>query len=234
MAKKTLVKIKALPKYKFFTFDAHYRMVISFGAALIAFLLTRTKLSWPAVSLVTWITFALAIIIMEWIIIFYAHPKEIRKIARLQDSNRTLIFLFVIVASIISLGAILFLLKGTKGHAEAHVTGHILLAMASVIVSWWLVHTLFTMRYAHLYYDTDTDDGNTTEVGGLQFPGNETEPDYLDFVYFSFVIGMTFQVSDVEISDRNIRRLVIGHGLISFAFNTAIVALSINVVSSLV
>lgn len=231
MAKKPLVKIKALPKSKFFSFDAHYRVVISFGAALIAFLLTRTQLSWPAVSLVTWVAFALAIIIMDWIIIFNAHPKEIRKIAKLQDSSRTLIFLFVIAASVISLGAILFLLKGTKGQAGADVTGHILLAMASVIVSWWLVHTLFTMRYAHLYYNAI--DGETTPVGGLEFP-NEKEPDYLDFVYFSFVIGMTFQVSDVEVSERPIRRLVIMHGLISFAFNTAIVALSINVVSSLV
>ncbi|MGF7082573.1 DUF1345 domain-containing protein [Mucilaginibacter sp. UYCu711] len=233
MAKKLLVKIKALPKNKFFRFDAHYRLVMSFGAASIAFLLTRTNLSWPAVALVTWVAFALAVIIMDWIIIFNAHPREIRKIAKLQDSSRTLIFLFVIAASVISLGAILFLLKGTKGQAEADVTGHILLAMASVIVSWWLVHTLFSMRYAHLYYDIDKDEGTETPVGGLQFP-DETEPDYLDFVYFSFVVGMTFQVSDIEVSDRKIRRLVLMHGIISFAFNTAIVALSINVVSSLV
>ncbi len=234
MAKKPLVKIKALPKNTFFTFDAHYRVVISFGAALVAFLLTRPKLSWPATSLITWVAFALAIIIMDWIIIFNAHPKEIRKIAKLQDSSRTLIFLFVIAASVISLGAILFLLKSTKSLPAADVTGHIILAMASVIVSWWLVHTLFTMRYAHMYYDDDTDDGEKTEVGGLEFPGKHTEPDYLDFVYFSFVVGMTFQVSDVEISDRAMRRLAWVHGLVSFAFNTAIVALSINIVSSMI
>jgi uncharacterized membrane protein len=140
--------------------------------------------------------------------------------------------LFVIFASLISLSAILFLLKSTKGQVGADVTGHILLAMAAVFVSWWLVHTLFTMRYAHMYYNS-TDNGQTTIVGGLQFP-EENEPDYMDFVYFSFVIGMTFQVSDVEISDRHIRRLAWMHGLISFAFNTAIVALSINVISSLV
>jgi uncharacterized membrane protein len=208
-------------------------MYISFGVALIAFFLVRTQFSIPAVALITWVAFALAIIIMDWIIILNAHPREIRKIAKLQDSSRLLIFLFVIVSSIISLGAILFLLKSTKSLPEADVTGHILLAMASVIVSWWLVHTLFTMRYAHMYYDTDTDDGNTTPVGGLEFP-EEKEPDYLDFVYFSFVIGMTFQVSDVEISDRHIRRLAWMHGLIAFAFNTAIVALSINIVSSMI
>ena len=233
MANKVLSKIKSLPKNKFFTFDAHYRLVISFGAALIAFLLTRTKLTWPAASLITWVAFSFAVIVMDWIIILNAHPKEIRKIARLQDSSRTLIFLFVIAASVISLGAILFLLKATKGQPAADVTGHVLLAMASVVVSWWLVHTLFTMRYAHLYYSSDEEGANKT-MGGLEFPGDNKEPDYLDFVYFSFVVGMTFQVSDVEISASNIRRLTLMHGLVSFAFNTAIVALSINVVSSLV
>jgi uncharacterized membrane protein len=233
MARKVLPKTIKLPNNAFFKFDANFRMYISFGMALIAFFLSRNEFSVPAVALITWVAFALAIIIMDWIIILNAHPREIRKIAKLQDSSRLLIFLFVIVSSIISLGAILFLLKSTKSLPEADVTGHILLAMASVIVSWWLVHTLFTMRYAHMYYDTDTDDGKTTPVGGLQFP-EEKEPDYLDFVYFSFVIGMTFQVSDVEISDRHIRRLAWMHGLIAFAFNTAIVALSINIVSSMI
>ncbi|MGZ4001637.1 MAG: DUF1345 domain-containing protein, partial [Mucilaginibacter sp.] len=111
--------------------------------------------------------------------------------------------------------------------------GHILLSICAVIVSWWHVHTVFTMRYAHLYYDTNCDDGSARKGGGLQFPGAD-EPDYLDFVYFSFVLGMTFQVSDVEISSRQIRRLAWVHSLISFAFNTAIVALSINIISGLV
>ncbi len=232
-AKKILPKSIKLPNYVFFRLDAQYRLLASVVIAAIIFFCTRHSVSTPAVILITWIAFALVIIILDWIIIFKAHPREIRKIASLQDSSRTLIFLFVIVASVVSLGAILFLLKSTKGQGEAVVSGHILLAMASVIVSWWLVHTLFALRYAHMYYDTDTDDGKTKPYGGLQFP-DEAEPDYLDFVYFSFVIGMTFQVSDVEISARDIRRLAWMHGLISFAFNTAIVALSINVVSSMI
>lgn len=234
MAKKNLQKTLRLPKNAFFKVDAHYRVLISFVASVIAFFCSYTKFNWPTVSLITWMAFALAVIIMDWIIILNAHPKEIRKIAKLQDSSRFFIFLFVIASSVISLSAIMFLLKSTKGHSDANITGHILLAMGSVVVSWWLVHTLFTMRYAHMYYDEDTDDGEKTEVGGLEFPGKTTEPDYLDFVYFSFVVGMTFQVSDVEISDRGIRRLAWVHGLVSFAFNTAIVALSINIVSSMI
>jgi uncharacterized membrane protein len=231
--RKVLPKNIRLPNHVFFRLDAQYRLLTSLIVAVITFFFTRHSVSTPAVILITWITFALTIIILDWVIVLKAHPREIRKIASLQDSSRTLIFLFVIVASVISLGAILFLLKSTKGQGEAVVSGHILLAMASVVVSWWLVHTLFALRYAHMYYDTDTDDGKTKLYGGLQFP-DETEPDYMDFIYFSFVIGMTFQVSDVEISARDIRRLAWMHGLISFAFNTAIVALSINIISSMI
>jgi uncharacterized membrane protein len=233
MLPQKLPKDIKLPNNIFFRLDANYRVFISLFAALAAFLFTHNLYSTAAVILITWGAFALMVIVMDWIIITQAHPREIRKIARLQDSSRTAIFLFVIVASVVSLGAIIFLLTSSKDHAHGHLTTHILLAMGSVVISWWLVHTLFTMRYAHMYYDDDTDDGKKTKVGGLEFP-DEPEPDYMDFVYFSFVIGMTFQVSDVEISDRAIRRLAWLHGLVSFAFNTAIVALSINIISSLI
>ncbi|GAC1302598.1 MAG: DUF1345 domain-containing protein [Mucilaginibacter sp.] len=217
----------------FFRLDAHYRLMISLAVSIIVFFFVQSRFSWPAVTLFTWIGFALMVIILDWAVIITSHPREVRKIAKIQDSSRTFIFLFVIAASLISMVAIVFLLKSTKGHSAAGVNRHILLAIGAVFISWWLVHTIFTMRYAHMYYDTDTDDGQKKEVGGLIFP-DENEPDYLDFVYFSFVVGMTFQVSDVEISSRQIRRLAWLHGLLSFGFNTAIVALSINVISGLV
>jgi uncharacterized membrane protein len=227
---------KAKTKTKvFFSLDAHYRLLISLGAAAVTLFITWAHFAAPAVALATWLAFGLSIIIMDWIIILTAHPADIRRIASIEDSSRTLIFLFVIVASLMSLLAIVFLLISTKNQSDAVVTARVLLAMASVIVSWWLVHTIFTLRYAHMYYTTDPDnDSKTKPLGGLDFPGDMKEPDYLDFVYFSFVIGMTFQVSDVEISSRSIRRLAWMHGLISFAFNTAIVALSINVISGMI
>ncbi|MDB5137877.1 MAG: hypothetical protein JWP37_4480 [Mucilaginibacter sp.] len=216
-----------------FRMDAHYRLYVALAFSIIGYFIFRSVTSIPAQVLSIWIVFALTIIVLDWVAIFWSHPLEVRKIAKLQDSSRYILFLFVIVASLMSLVAIVFLLKSAKGHGNASVSSHILLAMSAVIVSWVLVHTVFTMRYAHLYYDTDTDDGKPRKGGGLQFP-DELEPDYLDFAYFSFVIGMTFQVSDVEISSRLIRRHALLHGLISFAFNTAIVALSINVISGLV
>lgn len=212
--------------------DAHYRLYLSLLIGAITFFFVRHNPSVPAVTLITWIAVASSIIILDWIIIIWAHPKDIRKIASLEDSSRVMIFVFVMAASLVSLVAILLLLKSTKGAADDTVAGYILLAMAAVIVSWWMVHTVFTLRYAHLFYTIDG--SKKTPLGGLEFPGGEKSPDYLDFVYFSFVVGMTFQVSDVEISSKHIRRLAWAHGLIAFAFNTAIVALSINVISGLV
>jgi uncharacterized membrane protein len=219
-------------KRLFFRLDAHYRLLISLLISAIVFFSIQDKFSLPAVILFTWISFASTIIIMDWIIILSSHPREVRKIAKLQDSSRTFLFLFVIAASLASFGAIVFLLKSSKGHG-ATVNEHILLAITAVIISWWLLHAIFTLRYAHLYYDTDKDDGTPRAAGGLDFPGDE-EPDYMDFVYFSFVLGMTFQVSDVEISSKEIRRLAWMHGMLSFAYNTAILALSINVISGMV
>ena len=216
----------------FFRLDAHYRLLISIAAAIIVFFSFHQNHSLPAVILFTWISFASTIILMDWIIILSSHPREVRTIAKLQDSSRTFLFWVVIAAAIASFVAIVFLLKSSKGHS-ADVNSHILLSITAVIISWWLLHTIFSMRYAHLYYDITKDDGSPRTGGGLEFPGNE-EPDYLDFVYFSFVLGMTFQVSDVVITSKSVRRLATMHGLLSFGYNTAILALSINVISGMV
>jgi len=214
-------------------FDASHRLLISLlvGAIALSIALAMHVLSLPGVILVTWTAFALCVIALDWVTIATCHPREVRKIARLQDSSRLMIFLFVIFSSLVSIVAIYLLLRSGSTKAETDRT--VLLAMGAVIISWWLVHTVFTMRYAHMYYDTPNNN-EKREAGGLEFPGHESEPDYMDFVYFSFVLGMTFQVSDVEISSRRIRRLAWAHGLISFAFNTAIVALGINIISGLV
>jgi uncharacterized membrane protein len=212
--------------------DANYRLYLSLLIGAVTFFFTRHNPSVPAVTLIIWIAVALSIIVLDWVTIVWAHPKDIRKIASLEDSSRIMIFVFVMASSLVSLVAMYLLLKSSKGQSDDTVAGYIILAMAAVIISWWLVHTVFTMRYAHLFYTIDEE--KKTPLGGLEFPGGEKSPDYLDFVYFSFVVGMTFQVSDVEISSKQIRRLCWMHGLISFAFNTAIVALSINVISGLV
>lgn len=220
----------------FIRLDAQHRLYIALGITAIVAFLSWGKVSTPALIMLSWVCCAFCTILMDWSIILSSHPREVRKIARLKDSSRISILLFVITASCVSLFAIIFLLQSTKGAHGPHFTKHMLMCIASVAISWWMLHTVFTMSYAHMYYTNtpNPDDEQEQVIGGLEFPGNELNPDYLDFVYFSFVVGMTFQVSDIEISSRSIRRLTLLHALISFAFNTAIVALSVNVISGLV
>lgn len=215
--------------------DAHHKLYISLATGLITFFGLYEKFSTPVHVMLTWLAYCLVSLVLSWVTILSSHPADVKKEVHDQDSSRTLIFLFAITAAFVSLFAILILLQSSsQSSSKADLTGHILLSLASVISSWWLVHTIFTLRYAHLYYcDIENDDkGKNQKPGGLDFP-NENEPDYLDFTYFSFVLGMTFQVSDVEITSKRIRRLALVHGVLSFAFNTVIVALSINIVSGL-
>ena len=218
----------------FYKLDANYRLTIAIIVGIIVYFSCDKSFTIPELALSSWIGCALTVIILDWIIILTSHPMEVKKIAKLQDSSRRMLFIFIITASIVSLVAIIFLLKSVKGLSEAAKNGHIALAITAVAVSWWLVHTVFTLKYAHMYYDTSTDNGKPLKGGGLDFPGNLKDPDYMDFVYFGFVVGMTFQVSDVVITDRRIRRTCLIHAIISFVFNTTIVALSINVISGLV
>ena len=113
----------------------------------------------------------------------------------------------------------------------ANVEQHVLLLGTTVLASWLVTHTLFAFRYAHEYYADDA--GGPDVDGGLEFPGG-ARPDYWDFVYFSAVLGMTFQVSDVQITSRKLRRLATVHGFLSFGFNTVILALAVNIGANLI
>ncbi len=214
--------------------DSHHRLYLSLAAAVAAFFFTSKVFLLPERWMITWLAYAATNLLFCWITILTCHPIEVRQNAKIQDSSRSLIFIFVVLAAVVSLFAVILLLKSARNLAGGDQTKHILLSIASVFGSWWLVHTIFTFRYAHLYYSISHKESATARIkGGLEFP-KEPEPDYLDFTYFSFIIGMTFQVSDVEISSRRIRRLAWMHSVISFVFNTVIVALIINVISGLI
>lgn len=209
------------------------RLLIALAFAGIAFLLTRGRASSSIQFMAEWISFALVNLLLFWSTMATVQPDEIKRIAKKQDTSRTVLFLVVLSASFISLLIIVLLLKVLPGITESGYNVHIVLAAASVICSWVLIHTVLAIRYAHLFYTCKIkEDGIEKEhMGGLEFPNDKT-PDYLDFAYFSFVIGMTFQVSDVRVSSSTIRRLALLHGVLSFGFNTVILALSINIISS--
>jgi uncharacterized membrane protein len=214
--------------------DRNYRLYLSLLIAFIVYLLTKNQ-SPPIAFMFIWIAFSGSFLIFSWIVILSSHPKGLRNIARNEDTNRTLIFLFVLFAAFISVFAIIVLLQQAPNASKRGLTYHILLAAVAVFCSWTLIHTLFTMRYAHLYYTYPHEDARShgKNNGGLEFPGT-TVPDYLDFAYFSFVLGMTFQVSDVQITSPVMRRLALVHGFLSFVYNTIIIALSINIISGVI
>lgn len=108
----------------------------------------------------------------------------------------------------------------------------LIIEISSMLLSWFLVHTTFAIRYAHIYYGDSEEDADT-HAGGLEFP-KEKKPDFIDFAYYSFTLGMTFQVSDVEIGSRKMRRLSLLHALFSFAYNAAIIAFTVNIISDII
>ena len=150
-----------------------------------------------------------------------AEIERIRARAAVEDEGQFAILVLTVVAALASLGAIFSELGIGAGRRPAHVV----LAALTILLSWAFIHTIFALHYAHEFYDEDIG-------GGLAFPGGETEPDYWDFVYFSFVIGMTSQVSDVGVTHKEIRRTVAAHGVVSFVFNAALLALTVNIAAS--
>lgn len=213
----------------------HLRLYIALALTALVYGLVRGKNAPAYTFMFCWISFSLTLLFFLWAIILANHPRDMAVVASEEDSSRIAIFLFSLAAAMISLFAIILHLQSTPYRAKAGLSSHILLAVACVSLSWVLIHTLFAIRYAHLYYSFPTKEEKKQKqhTGGLIFPG-EKQPDFLDFAYFSFVLGMTFQVSDIQVTSRSIRRLVLIHGLLSFIYNTAIVALSINIISGVI
>jgi uncharacterized membrane protein len=179
-------------------------------------IITRALIGWDVATAI-YLLAAYTLVLRKGI----AH---IRRNAVLQDDGRFLILLVIGLGAFASIAAIVAELgvkdRGTQG---------LILATLTIALSWATVHTAFALHYAHEYYREGGDEG------GLAFPHNgdtPEQPDYWDFVYFSFVIGMTAQVSDVGITDKTIRRTATAHGIVSFVFNTALVALMVNIAGS--
>jgi uncharacterized membrane protein len=154
-----------------------------------------------------------------------ADAHHIKRRARLQDEGRLTILVLTAAAALASLGAIIALLGTANGNSRRPMD--LALATITIVISWAFTHTMFALHYAHEYYDENDGRG-----GGMSFPGDEPEPDYWDFMYFSFVVGMCAQVSDVTVTCKEIRRTVFAHSVVSFIFNAALLALTVNIAAS--
>jgi len=201
---------------------ARPRTFLSIALGLVAIFLLPASLRLVTRLLIGWDIFVALYIMLVYSMMLRSTLATIRRMAALQDDGRFVIPLFTVLGAFASLAAIVFEL-GSANHKPAEL----IFATATVALSWAAVHTAFALHYAHEYY-------RGSKPGGLQFPSGDKDDhaDYWDFVYFSFVIGMTAQVSDVGITDKSIRRTVTVHGIVSFVFNTALLALMVNIAAS--
>jgi uncharacterized membrane protein len=162
-------------------------------------------------------------------IVVGASPQRVRQRARLVDPRRWVILAIIVAAATVSLVALGFTLQRAPQETPAALGARLALAGLTVVTSWMLTHVMFALHYAHHYYGDGPAPGDD-DRGGLAFPGEE-QPDYWDFLYFSFVVGMTWQVSDVQVTSPAMRRITLLHGVLSFFFNTVILALSVNLLA---
>ena|SRR6185437_10777136 len=208
-----------------------YKLLMSLAiAVIISVCLLVVPMEGMTRVMIGWDVFSICMIIISGVIFSTMRPRQIRVLAKQEDAGRVVVFFIVLVAILGSLMGVLLLLQNKEAWKLSKGV-ETFIYISGVICSWLLLHTMFAYRYALLYYGDHPLDPDLHTVG-LQIP-NELWPDYLDFAYFAFVIGMTFQVSDIEISSRRIRRVALIHGMISFLFNTVIVALTINVLAEL-
>ena len=205
------------------------RVLLSLFTSLICFLCIYKRELEPLLFIsILWVTFALTFIITSAIVFFKLPVSEISKRANEEDGSRLFVLIIILVSSFASMFTVLLLIVSDKMPTHKSLTE--VMSVIGMIVSWTLVHTVFTFHYANMYYFKQPDDKSIDEP--LKFPG-KMKPNYLDFAYFAFVIGMTFQVSDVEINSPIVRRTALAHGLLSFAFNTFVVALTINLIAGI-
>jgi uncharacterized membrane protein len=216
-----LLRFRKLPKPVRVVY-ARPRTFASMALGVAAFFLLPGSERLVTRLLIAWDTFATFYLGLVYYMMLCSEQRRIKRDAVLQDDGRFLILLVTALGAFASIAAIVFELGGTH-----HAVPQLVIATATIALSWAVVHTAFALHYAHDYY-------RSSKPGGLQFPSGDTKDhaDYWDFVYFSFVIGMTAQVSDVGITDKTIRRTATVHGIISFVYNTALVALMVNIAAS--
>jgi uncharacterized membrane protein len=198
------------------------RTFFAIAVGILAYALLPPSLRQVTRALLGWDICIAVYLLLVFIMVVRSGLAHIKRNAALQDDGRFVILMVAALGAFASIAAIVLELGASHHSASAMA-----LATVTIALSWAAVHTIFALHYAHEFY-------RGAKPGGLQFPSGDTHEnaDYWDFVYFSFVIGMTAQVSDVGITDKTIRRTATAHGIVSFIYNTALVALMVNIAAS--
>jgi uncharacterized membrane protein len=215
--------------------SAPKRLLIAIVVAFLAFLLPQLLgLDGHLRLLVAWIAGSGTYLGFAWATISRADPSMTRIRAQVHDQSGFVIFALVFSAATASFVAIGYLVGDFKAMPIQARVGHLALSISALVLSWLLIQTLFAFHYARWYYSREAGAAlHAPHRGGLRFP-DDRDPDYLDFAYYSFVVGMTSQVSDVCVTTRQMRRLTLIHGVLAFIFNIAILAMSINIIGSVI
>jgi uncharacterized membrane protein len=210
--------------------QAQIRFLIALAVGVAVYLLapiengvTRALAGWNAGG---WLYLALVARKM-----WHAEIEGIKREAGIERESRIAVLVIVVLGAAFALLALFTQLAAMKTEHGFDRSLSLALSVSTIILSWLLIHTVFAVFYAHEFHSERG--GADASGGGLKFPNDRT-PDYLDFVYFSFVVGTTAQTSDVSVTSRAMRGVVVLHGIFSFFFNTAVIALAVNLAAQLV
>ena len=206
------------------------------GLALFAVLEAFTPLSWRMSFILAWDCATAFAFVVLYLGLRGASAQAMKANAIRQDAGKWFVLVLTLLAATASLVVIASQMPLVKQSAGVEKVAGVLLVVYTVVASWALIQTICALHYAHDFYidaDVSADGGAMHKPVRLLFPGSKP-PNYADFLYFSFTIGMTFQVSDVQIADRGIRRIVLAHAVASFFYTTGILALAINLVAGLI
>jgi uncharacterized membrane protein len=223
-----MVSTKALPRRRLprplRVVRARPRLFLSACLAIMIMLVLPSAHSLARRMIIGWDVGVAVYLGLVFVLIARADVRRIRRQAAIEDESQTAILVLTATAAMASLAAIVIELAmaGKSGRHPLDLG----LAIMTIVLSWAFIHTIFALHYAHEFYDPVQE-----KAGGLAFPGDD-EPDYWDFLYFSLVIGMTSQVSDVGVTTKSIRRTVAAHGVVAFVYNTTLLALAVNIAAS--
>jgi uncharacterized membrane protein len=210
---------------------AQIRFLIAFAVGVAVALLAPIEELVPRI-LAGWNAGGWLYLILVGIKMWHAEIEGIKREAGIERESRIVVLVVVILGSLFTLLALFAQLMALKSEHGVDRDISIAVSVATILLSWMLIHTVFALFYAHEFHSEGKDRAGG-HGGGLDFPDDST-PDYLDFLYFSFVVGTTAQTSDVAVTSRAMRRVVMLHGILSFFFNTAVIALAVNLAAQLV
>jgi uncharacterized membrane protein len=208
------------------------RVIVASVVGVVVAIATAFAAPWQLAVLTGWNASALTLLTWIWSSIAPLSAAETRAVATREDNSRTASLLLLIVASSISLVVVLLaFIEAERSRGALQVLLNVS-GVAGVLLSWTVVHTVFTLRYAHLFYS------RADNPGGIDFPrespaSREALPDYHDFAYVAFTVGMTFQVSDTDVNTKVMRRAILVHAMLSWLFGAIIVATTINLIANL-